>query len=72
MALPAAWMLRRSQYLERSIDEETGGLPITDISVVVLGNLLVGLLGSLVASARDLVGDVVAGVLDGIHFGWLG
>jgi len=40
-----------------------------DAGVVVLGDLLVGLLGSTVGGALDLVRDVVTGVLDGIHFG---
>lgn len=44
-------------------------LPSADTGVVVLGDLLVGLLGSTAGGALDLVGDVVAGVLDGIHFG---
>ena len=47
---------------------------IANVGVVVLSNRLVGLLGSLVASASDLVRDVVTGVLDGIHvddWGWL-
>ena len=39
--------------------------------MAVLGNLLVGLLGSSGSGALDLVRDVVAGVLDGIHVdGW--
>lgn len=42
-------------------------LPSAETSVVVLGNVLVGLLGSLVGGALDLVGDVVTGLLDGIH-----
>ena len=46
---------------------------VTDAGIsVALGDLLVGLLGSGGASALDLVGDVVAGVLDGIHFDGLG
>lgn len=46
---------------------EKGCLPITDTNIAVLGDLLVGLLGSTVGGALDLVGDKVAGVLDGIH-----
>lgn len=44
-----------------------GSIPSANTGVVVLGNVLVGLLGSTVGSARDLVGDVVTGLLDGIH-----
>jgi hypothetical protein len=51
-------------------DGITSGLKAsTDAGVVVLGDVLVGLLGSLVGGALDLVRDVVAGLLDGIHFG---
>ena len=35
--------------------------------VVVLGDLLVGLLGSTRGGALDGLGDVVGGVLDGVH-----
>ena len=42
-------------------------LPSADTGVVVLGDVLVGLLGSTAGGALDLVRDVVAGVLDGIH-----
>jgi hypothetical protein len=34
-----------------------------DVGIIVLGDLLVGLLGSLGTSALDGLGDVVAGVL---------
>lgn len=44
-------------------------LPSADAGIVVLGDVLVGLLGSLVGGTLDLVRDVVAGLLDGIHFG---
>jgi hypothetical protein len=51
-------------------DGVAGGFEASaDVGVVVLGNLLVGLLGSLVGSTLELVRDVVAGLLDGIHFG---
>jgi uncharacterized ion transporter superfamily protein YfcC len=51
-------------------DGITSGLEASaDAGVVVLGDLLVGLLGSLVGGALELVRDVVAGLLDGIHFG---
>ena len=46
-----------------------------DGGVVVLGNLLVGLLGRTSGGALDGLGDVVAGLLEGIHCdrcGWLG
>lgn len=43
-------------------------IPSADAGVVVLGNPLVGLLGSTAGGGVDLVSDVVAGVLDGIHF----
>jgi hypothetical protein len=44
-----------------------------DIGVVVLGNLLVGLLGTSVHGALDGLGDVVGGVVDLVHDdGWLG
>lgn len=46
---------------------EKGCLPVGDTDVGVLGDLLVGLLGSTVGGALDLVGDEVTGVLDGIH-----
>ncbi len=76
-------------------------VPSTDAGVAVLGNLLVGLLGSTVGGTcdasvcdsesrdsffrsaiecggdryseltLDLVGDVVGGILDGLHFGSL-
>jgi hypothetical protein len=49
-------------------DGVAGGLEASaDVGVVVLGDVLVGLLGSLVGSALELVRDVVAGLLDGIH-----
>jgi len=39
--------------------------------VAVLGDVLVGLLGGGGSGALDLVRDVVAGVLDGLHVdGW--
>jgi hypothetical protein len=51
-------------------DGVAGGFEASaDVGVVVLGNLLVGLLGSLVGTTLELVRDVVAGLLDGIHFG---
>lgn len=37
--------------------------------IVVLGDLLVGLLGSLRTGTLDGLGNVVGGVLDGLHFG---
>lgn len=42
-------------------------LPSADAGVVVLGDVLVGLLGDTAGGALDLVRDVVAGLLDGIH-----
>ena len=45
--------------------------PSAEVGVVVLGNLLVGLLGSGVGSTLDGVGDVVSGVADLVHDdGW--
>ena len=46
-------------------------IPGAEVGVVVLGNLLVGLLGSGVGSTLDGVGDVVSGVADLVHDdGW--
>lgn len=42
-------------------------IPGADVGVVVLGNLLVGLLGGTAGGLLDLLGDGVAGVLDGVH-----
>jgi len=51
-------------------DGITSGIQTSaDVGVVVLSNVLVGLLGSAVGGALDLVRDVVASVVDGIHFG---
>ena len=44
-----------------------GGGTAAEGGVVVLGDLLVGLLGSGRASALDGLRDVVGGVLDGLH-----
>lgn len=59
---------------EEDADAEEAGrecLPGSEALVVVLGDLLVGLLGSTAGGALDLVGDVVGSGLDGIHFeGW--
>lgn len=74
-------------------DVKDSSLPVANSNVGVLGDLLVGLLGSLVGGTLDLVcdglsvmmlwlssgrrgggsrtRDVVSGVLDGIHGGWL-
>lgn len=52
-----------------------GSSPSADSGVVVLRDLLVGLLGSTAGGGLNLVSDVVAGVLDGIHVDclvWLG
>lgn len=43
-------------------------LPSAGASIGVLGDLLVGRLGSLRGGSVDLVSDEVAGVLDGLHF----
>lgn len=42
-------------------------LPAGKVGVVVLGNFLVGLLGSGRAGLLDGLGNVVGGVLDGLH-----
>lgn len=47
------------------------GSTVANANVAVLGDLLVGLGRSLVGELGGLVRDVVGGVLDGIHFGWL-
>ena len=48
-------------------------IPSADVGVVVLGDLLVGLLGGLRASALDRLRNVVGGVLDGLHCeDWVG
>lgn len=41
--------------------------PSADGGVVILGNLLVGFLGTSVGRALDSVGDVVSGVVDLVH-----
>jgi hypothetical protein len=52
--------------LERCVN-----LPSSNVGVVVLGNLLVGLLGGLGGGALDGLSDVVGSVLDGVHCGLL-
>lgn len=47
-------------------------VPSADGGVAVLGNLLVGLLGSAVGGGLDGVRDIVGGLLDGIHVDGLG
>lgn len=48
-------------------------IPVADAGVAVLGNGLVGLVGSVRSGSVNLVRDEVAGLLDGIHFDcWLG
>lgn len=47
-------------------------VPSADGGVAVLGNLLVGLLGSAVGGGLDGVRDVVGGLLDGVHVDGLG
>lgn len=51
----------------------TVDLPSGDGDVAVLGNLLVGLLGSTGGDRLNSLSDVVAGLLDGLHCdgGWL-
>lgn len=53
--------------------ERDSSLPSADAGVVVLGDLLVGLLGSSAGGTLDGVRDVVGGVLNLVHFeGWFG
>jgi len=53
-------------------DSVTSGLEASaNAGVGILGDVLVGLLGSTRGSTLDLVRDVVGGVLDGIHCGRL-
>lgn len=64
------YVLRWTAYLADGVlDVVLASLgAVADGDVGVLGDLLVGLLGSGVEDLRGLVGDVVGGVLDGIHF----
>jgi len=46
-----------------------GGGAGAQAGITVLGDLLVGLVGSLGTGALDGLGNVVCGVLDGLHVG---
>lgn len=70
MASPAAWKLVIVRTHHLFFDESLGKfLPSANAGVAVLGNVLVGLLRSTVGGAGDLVRDVIACLLDGVHVG---
>lgn len=43
-------------------------LPSANVDIVILGDLLIGLLGSTRDSSLDSLSDVVDGLLGGLHF----
>lgn len=64
----SGWVRGRAYLVDGVLEVVLASLgTVADGDVGVLGDLLVGLLGSRVEDLRGLVGDVVGGVLDGIH-----
>lgn len=53
--------------LEVGSEGGRGNIPSTNVDVVVLSNLLVGVLGDSRGSALDGLRDVVDGLLSGLH-----